>query len=284
MAAQGMIMCEKEEATMFKTNRSFLVLLFLSLFVALNLTSVCAAEISRDAKRHMFRGQAAMEEAKNASDYQDAVKEFKKAVEYAPHWADAWFNLGVAQERAKDYAGAMNSFKKYLELNPTANDRNEVEGRIFKLEYLVEKKAKAKKAEREKKESSESLTGTWSAKEWGCAAAYNEWPTINSRWWRDTNFVASVDVHEDNFSAKIIFGIFTYDFSGKISGNLIRGEVKKDKQNLHCSNFPYFYVYRVEGEIFRDQNKIILIVFGLIDHFNCRFLPNSIAGSWLLAR
>ena len=269
---------------MFKKNRSFLVLLFLSLFVALNLTSVCAAEISQDAKRHMFRGQAAMEEAKNASDYQDAVKEFKKAVEYAPHWADAWFNLGVAQERVKDYAGAMNSFKKYLELNPTANDRNEVEGRIYKLEYLVEKKAKVEKAEREKKESFESLTGTWSAKLWGASLSTNDLPTINGRWWTDENYVASVYVHEDNLNANILYGVFSLDFSGKVSGNLIRGEVKIDKQNLHCSNFPYFYVYRVDGKILRDQNKIILETIGGIDDFHCRFEPNARWWSWLLAR
>jgi tetratricopeptide (TPR) repeat protein len=284
MAAHGMIMCEKEETAMFKKNRLLLVVLFLGFFVFLNLTSVCAAEISRDARKYMIRGQAAMEEAKNASDYRDAVKEFKKAVEYAPDWADAWFNLGVAQERAKDYAGAMNSLKKYLELNPTANDRDEVEGRIYKLEYLVEKKAKAKKAEREKKESSESLTGTWSAKRWACPNDKYELPTINSRWWRDKNWPASVNVHEDNFSANIQYGIFTYDFSGKISGNLIRGELKLDKMNRHCSNFPYFYVFRVEGEIFRDQNKILLETIGGLDHMNCRFIPHARFESWLLVR
>ena len=122
---------------MFKKNHSLLVVLFLGSFVFLNLTSVYAAEISRDARKHMIRGQAAMEDAKNASDYQDAVKEFKKAVEYAPHWADAWFNLGVAQERAMDYAGAIESFNQYLKLNPDAADRSDVEAKIFKLEYLL---------------------------------------------------------------------------------------------------------------------------------------------------
>lgn len=138
---------------MFKKNHSLLVVLFLGSFVFLNLTSVYAAEISRDARKHMIRGQAAMEDAKNASDYQDAVKEFKKAVEYAPHWADAWFNLGVAQERAMDYAGAIESFNQYLKLNPDAADRSDVEAKIFKLGYLVEKKAKVEKAEGEKKKA-----------------------------------------------------------------------------------------------------------------------------------
>ena len=105
-----------------------------------------AQEISQDAKRHMFRGQAAMEEASDASGYRDAVQEFSKATEYAPDWADAWFNLGVAQEKVGDLPGAMKSFQRYLDLDPDAPDRNDVEALIYKLEYLNDKARNEKTA------------------------------------------------------------------------------------------------------------------------------------------
>lgn len=101
-----------------------------------------AAEISRDARKYMIRGQAAMEEAKDVADYQAAVEEFKKATKIAPNLPEAWFNLGIAQEKAEDYVGAIKSFNKYLELNPNAKDRTAVEDQIFKLEYKQEKEAK----------------------------------------------------------------------------------------------------------------------------------------------
>jgi tetratricopeptide (TPR) repeat protein len=137
---------------MFKKNLSFLVLLFLGLFVFLNITPGCAPEISHDAKKHMLRGEAAMEtakaalDAKNTRDFQsaveDAVNEFKMATKYAPEWADAWVNLGVAQESAGDCAGAIASFNKYLNLSPKASNHSAIEDKIIKLEYKLEKAQK----------------------------------------------------------------------------------------------------------------------------------------------
>ena len=121
-------------------NKKNVMVLWVTIILAVcGLIPIFAAEINQDARRHMFRGQAAMEEAKNLTDYQDAVNEFKQAIEHAPGWADAWFNLGVAQEKAKDYGAAIKSFNKYIELNPNAVDRREVEGQIIKLEYKYER-------------------------------------------------------------------------------------------------------------------------------------------------
>jgi tetratricopeptide (TPR) repeat protein len=138
---------------------SLVIINVISFFIiGASLSSPWAAEISRDAKRHMYRGQAAMEVAKDVSGFQDAENEFKKAIKYAPDWADAWFNLGVAQEKAENYSGAIESFSKYLKLNPNASDSSEVEGRIYKLEY---KQEKAQKANEEKKKD---FSGLWTGR------------------------------------------------------------------------------------------------------------------------
>ena len=148
---------------MFNKHFLFIALLVLNFLVALHLPSVLAVEIPRDAKKYMLRGQAAMEDAKNATDYQDAVNEFRKAVKYAPNWGDAWYNLGVAQDAAADYADAIVSFKQYLRLMPQASDRSAVEDRIIKLEYKQEKARRVEKeAEvRRRQENLKKLAGTW---------------------------------------------------------------------------------------------------------------------------
>jgi tetratricopeptide (TPR) repeat protein len=135
-------------------------------------TVLDAAEISQEAKRHMARGTAAMKYAKSTADYQDAITEFKKAIEYAPDWSDAWFNLGVAQESSGDFAGAIKSFRTYLEKNPKAADRDKVETRIYELEYRQEKARK--KITRDKEEIQRKiagLSGVWRKQDTG-----SSWP------------------------------------------------------------------------------------------------------------
>jgi len=125
---------------------------------------VCATpsftqDVSKEAQRYMIRGEAAMEEAENPTDYKDAVIEFKKATELAPKWAEAWFNLGVAQEAVKDFSGAMNSFKMYLKLKPDADDKDKIKTHIIRLEYKRDKAEKAKIVQKEK--FLRNLSGTW---------------------------------------------------------------------------------------------------------------------------
>ena len=68
---------------------------YILLFIILSfVTGAWSADKSEDAKRHMFRGQAAMEDASDKQGYLNAIKEFKQAIEYAPDLAAAWFNLG----------------------------------------------------------------------------------------------------------------------------------------------------------------------------------------------
>ena len=132
----------------------------LALAVAMVFTlPAMAQEVSSEAQRHMIRGEAALEEAETETDFQDAVQEFKRATQLAPNWADAWFNLGVAQDKASDFAGAINSFKKYLALSPNASDKAVVETLVIKLEYKRDKAQRVKIKEIEELPS--RLAGDW---------------------------------------------------------------------------------------------------------------------------
>jgi tetratricopeptide (TPR) repeat protein len=98
--------------------------------------------IPREAERFMNRGAAAVKSAKGSNDFRDAVAEFEKAALSAPWLANAYYNLGVAQDKAGLYAEAMRSLKLYLLAAPAAPDKNVVEKLIDEIEYRQEKAAK----------------------------------------------------------------------------------------------------------------------------------------------
>jgi len=95
--------------------------------------------VPEDARRHMVRGQAAVETAKSSGDYKDAIAEFEQALKLAPDWPDAYFNLGMVQGAAGDYDEAIINLKKYLDLVPNAEDAAQVKDNIYKLEYKRER-------------------------------------------------------------------------------------------------------------------------------------------------
>lgn len=242
-----------------------------------------AAEITQEAKRHMARGQAAMEEAKDVADYQDAIIEFKKSIEYAPDWADAWFNLGVAQESAKNYTSAMESFNKYLALNPIAADSSEIEARIFKLEYKQEKQTKrnadAKKMAQEKnaeaneqaKQKIRALAGTW---------------YVDSAWFAVGRSKVEIEVNDDwlgDQTVKITFwrwirqewGLYEYYyFTGKVNGNQLSGDIEYVHTMEKIKHCPVLSMkLQSKGEIQNNGNRIFLKweKQPLVNHKDCYF-------------
>jgi tetratricopeptide (TPR) repeat protein len=97
--------------------------------------------VPEDADRFMARGTAAVKSAKNGDDFKDAVAEFEKATLAAPWLANAYYNLGVAQDKAGQYASAIKSLKLYLLAEPNASDTKAVKTLIYEIEYRQEKVA-----------------------------------------------------------------------------------------------------------------------------------------------
>lgn len=95
--------------------------------------------IPEEAERYMARGTAAAKGAKNPNDFKDAVREFEKASLVAPWLANAYYNLGVAQDGAGMYTEAIKSLKLYLLAVPNASDAKKL---IYEIEYRQEKAAK----------------------------------------------------------------------------------------------------------------------------------------------
>lgn len=114
-------------------------------FTALLLSTGSARAVSDEARRHMDRGQAAIEMAKTPADLDDAVKEFQKAIELAPSWPDPYYNLGMVQNKMERYDDALKNLKSYLQLAPNAKDVQEVKQLINKIEYKKDKESKVKR-------------------------------------------------------------------------------------------------------------------------------------------
>ncbi len=100
-----------------------------------------APTISEEAERHIVRGVAFFTKATDATAYKKAIDEFQAAADAAPWLATAYYNLGVAQEKAGLYAEAIQSLKLYLLAAPNAKNAREVKNQIYALEVDVEEVA-----------------------------------------------------------------------------------------------------------------------------------------------
>jgi hypothetical protein len=102
------------------------------------LSTANARAVSEEARRHMARGQAAIEMAKSPAELEDAINEFQEAARLAPGWPDPYYNMGIAQEKSGKLREAVASFKRYLQLAPNAPNAAKMREQIYKLEYKAE--------------------------------------------------------------------------------------------------------------------------------------------------
>lgn len=72
--------------------------------------------VSKNSKAMEFHRQGS--KYFNAGKYEDAVKEFKKALKIDPKFAFAWDDLGLSYRKLENYSEAIKCYKKSLELDP----------------------------------------------------------------------------------------------------------------------------------------------------------------------
>jgi len=103
---------------------------------------------NENAQRYSARAKMAIKDAKTDADFLNAVAEFKKALQYAPDCPDIYYNIAFCSDKSAssglltdigNYSEAIKYYKKYLELKPKAPNKQEVQTRIYELEYLYDK-------------------------------------------------------------------------------------------------------------------------------------------------
>lgn len=119
-----------------------------------------APAVPEEAERRMARGTAAFKGARSVADYRDAAKEFEQATLVAPWYGDAYFNLGVAQDKAENYEAALHSLKLAQLASPEVK---EIKALIYEVEYRKERSspevqaAKKKQQEQDERRAAEEL-------------------------------------------------------------------------------------------------------------------------------
>lgn len=95
--------------------------------------------VSPEAEQFEGRAQYAFKNAKSEADMLDAAREYLKAVDAAPWFADYYFNLCTILEKANRPAEAISACKLYLTAAPEAQDASDVRKRIAGLDYALER-------------------------------------------------------------------------------------------------------------------------------------------------
>ena len=137
----------------------------------------CNFSNNEPAKKHWYRADGLMQAAQEYKDYQLAIDEFQEASKYAPNCPDIYYYMGVCYEQlcrlnTNNCDKAISAYRNYLELNPKANDKEQIEGKIYysipaqkekynrDLQEAERKKQAAKEAEMQK------YVGRWKVHSW----------------------------------------------------------------------------------------------------------------------
>ena len=119
--------------------------LLLLLTVVFATTTSAFADDRAEARVHYQAGVKAYSAAK----YQDAIKEFSAAQQLAPADLNN-YNLALCYDKLGDAEPAIQYYRAFLDKQPNADKRAEIEASISRLEAAL-KSAAAKKADEQKK-------------------------------------------------------------------------------------------------------------------------------------
>ncbi len=95
-------------------------------------------ELPEEARRHALRAEAMTGEGK----FEEAIKEYKKAIEISPFTPALYKALALNYAGFKKYKEAIENIKMYLELYPDAPDARRARDEIYRWEALMEKEGK----------------------------------------------------------------------------------------------------------------------------------------------
>jgi len=93
------------------------------------------AEVPEDARKYALRGEVLVKEG----SFEQAVSEFKKAIQIAPYAARLYYNTALMNAELKKYPEAIRYMKIYCKAAPDAPDARAAKDEIIKWEFMMEK-------------------------------------------------------------------------------------------------------------------------------------------------
>jgi len=104
-------------------------------------TATAPTPIPEEARRHFVIGATLFKDARTPDDYAQVESQFKQAVDLAPQWPDARYNLALSKEAAGDYSGAMADLKLYQQFKLSDAEARTVQDKIYVIEAKQQKAA-----------------------------------------------------------------------------------------------------------------------------------------------
>lgn len=83
--------------------------------------------LSEEARKHMVRAEAAVAQKR----FEDAAAEYRRQLELAPWWAQAYYNLALIYHELGHDESAVTEMRKYLALEPDAEDARQAKDMIY---------------------------------------------------------------------------------------------------------------------------------------------------------
>jgi tetratricopeptide (TPR) repeat protein len=124
------------------TSKGMLVLLTMFMTWSVLVAQDCSKD--ENVTCFMTRGKMAIEMAEKPEDYKSAADEFLKALEYDSKCPDIYYNLAFCYEQTGkldpgNYQKAIFYLNAYLLLLPDAPDKDELQKKIYRFEFLLER-------------------------------------------------------------------------------------------------------------------------------------------------
>lgn len=107
------------------------------LFAAARLVSP-PPPVPRAAQDHADRAESFIRLAQDRRGFAKAADELSLALDTAPWWSEAWFNYGLALEKAGDPAGAAAALGRFLEAEPGSPQAGEIRKKMVDLQIAQE--------------------------------------------------------------------------------------------------------------------------------------------------
>ena len=93
------------------------------------------SEMPEEARRYVLRGEMLVKEG----NFEQAAKEFEKAIRIAPYEARLYKKTALINAESKKYSEAIRQMKIYLQAAPDAPDARAAKDEITKWEFMMEK-------------------------------------------------------------------------------------------------------------------------------------------------
>ncbi len=99
-----------------------------------------APAVPEEARREGELAESILAQAKDARGFAKAAEHLRRALDLAPWWAEAYYNLGLTLDKAGDPAGASRALERYLKAAPDSREADGVRRKLVDLQAAQELK------------------------------------------------------------------------------------------------------------------------------------------------